>query len=76
MCLLRTGRGLASFSSQEVHAVAAYLYVELSKMTEEEAKARDALIGEMRKIDREAETGMPAVTELYRPANEMYQPSV
>jgi len=75
MCLLHTGRSLEAFSSREVYAIGAYLYVELHKMTEDEAKVRDKLIGEMRKVDREVETGMPAVTEMYRPANEMYQPS-
>ncbi len=74
MVLLQAGRGLASYSSVEIHSIAAYLMLEVgSKRTKEEAEARDSVLSRVRAIDREFETGMPSVTQLFRPANEMYE---
>lgn len=74
MSLMQAGRGLTSYDSSELFAIAAYLYIESSRQTKEEVDARDTTIGRMSAADREADTGVPAVTELYRPADEMYAP--
>lgn len=73
MCLLQTGRGLADFSSLEMHSIAAYMLIENARVTKEEAEARETIIGHVRKLDREYETGIPALAEFYRAADdEMY----
>lgn len=71
MTLVHAGRGLDSYDSLELYAISAYLHIESSKRTEEEVKSRDATIGRMRSSEREASTGIPAVTERFRPADEM-----
>ena len=72
MYLMRTGQGLATLNSRDLFCVAYTLLFEYESLrTEEEEKARQKVRKFLRGIEYEHDTGMPAISQWMRPANEL-----
>jgi hypothetical protein len=70
--VLRTGRSLRTLPSVDLLDASYRLMHIHSLVTEEEMKAREKIDSAIANIDFESDTGMPAITQWMRPADEMY----
>lgn len=68
---MNTGRSLRSLSSDDLYDVAYRLLMERTRTTEEEMIAQEKTRSRIYDLIYEGETGMPALTMLYKPADEM-----
>lgn len=72
MYAMRTGSPLTSLDSRTLFTVAYCLLIEFEvQRTEDEEKQRQKLKRFLRGLEYEYETGMPAITQWMRPANEL-----